>query len=140
MRRRLIVTRVISGTVLAMAVAFAVFQSNSIISHGQETGRSSGPRTVAGGILNRKAVEKPNPIYPFQARAARVSDVVVVQILVSQDGIVEKATAVSGHPLLRDAAVDVAYRARFAPTRISGEPVKVSGTLVYRFVRSTSTT
>jgi len=135
--RRLIITHISTVAVLAVAVAFGVCQSDSTIGHGQEIGRSTGGvRTVAGGILNRKAVEKPNPIYPQQARAARVSGVVLVHILVNQGGIVEKATAISGHPLLRNAAVEAAYRARFAPTRISGKPVKVSGTMLYRFVRS----
>jgi len=41
---------------------------------------------------------------------------------------------VSGHPLLRAAAVAAARGARFSPTKLSGQPVKVSGVITYNFV------
>jgi protein TonB len=44
------------------------------------------------------------------------------------------ARAVSGHPLLQQAAVQAAYQARFAPTMLRGEPVRVSGVVTYNFV------
>jgi TonB family protein len=95
---------------------------------------SAAGRTVSGGVLNGKAVSKPAPPYPAVAREARASGMVVVQIAVDECGTVENATAVSGHPLLRMAAVSAAYKARFAPTRIDGDPVKVTGTITYNFV------
>ena len=91
-------------------------------------------RKVAGGVLNGKAFAKPAPPYPAEARAARASGSVVVQITVDECGEVEEAKAVSGHPLLREAAAEAASEARFAPTRINGEPVKVTGTITYNFV------
>lgn len=91
-------------------------------------------RIVSGGVLNGKAISKPAPAYPPVARAARASGAVVVQITVDECGVVEEADAVSGHPLLRQAAHDAAYEARFTPTRIDGEPVKVTGTITYNFV------
>lgn len=91
-------------------------------------------RTVSGGILNGKAVSKPAPAYPATARAARTEGTVVVQITVDECGDVERAEAVSGPTLLRSAALDAAYRSRFSPTRLSGEPVKVTGTITYNFV------
>jgi protein TonB len=59
---------------------------------------------------------------------------VVVEIIVGEGGCVISAHAVSGHPLLRAAALAAAYGARFSPTRLSGEPVKVSGFITYNFV------
>ncbi|HEV2799992.1 MAG TPA: energy transducer TonB [Pyrinomonadaceae bacterium] len=94
----------------------------------------SAPRPIVGGVLNGKAISKPVPPYPAQAVAARASGVVTVQITVSEDGTVEKAEAVGGHPLLREAAVEAARRARFSPTRLSGQPVKVTGVVTYNFV------
>jgi hypothetical protein len=41
---------------------------------------------------------------------------------------------VSGHPLLQAASVNAAMQARFAPTFLMGEAVKVTGVLVYTFV------
>ena len=57
-----------------------------------------------------------------------------VQVLVDTEGNVIEATAVSGHPLLRAAAVAAAREAKLSPTRLSGEPVMVSGVFVYNFV------
>jgi protein TonB len=59
---------------------------------------------------------------------------VTVEITVDETGKVIAAHAVSGHPLLQAAAVAAARQASFKPTRLNGEPVKVSGALVYNFV------
>ncbi len=55
------------------------------------------------------------------------------EIVVNEDGAVESAKAVSGHPLLQQAAVDAAKEWRFTPTRVSGDPVKVSGKISFVF-------
>jgi TonB family protein len=89
---------------------------------------------VAGGVLNGKAISKPQPAYPQIAMAARAQGTVVVQILVDESGRVISASAVSGHPLLQQAAVTAARQARFSPTLLSGQPVKVSGVITYNFV------
>ena len=91
-------------------------------------------RAISGGILNGKAANLPTPEYPAAAVAVRAEGTVTVQIVINEKGEVESATAVSGHPLLRAAAVAAAKEATFAPTRLSGEPVKVSGVLTYNFV------
>ena len=92
------------------------------------------PKTLSGGILNGKAISKPSPPYPAIARAARAQGTVTVQILVDEEGKVVSASAVSGHPLLQQAAVNAARGARFAPTLLSGRPVRVSGVITYNFV------
>ncbi|HLM58629.1 MAG TPA: energy transducer TonB [Pyrinomonadaceae bacterium] len=89
---------------------------------------------VKGGVLNGKAISKPTPAYPPIAKAARASGTVVVQIIVDEEGKVESASAVSGHPLLQQASVVAARGARFSPTYLSGQPVKVSGVITYNFV------
>jgi protein TonB len=89
---------------------------------------------VSGGVLNGKAISKPQPAYPPIARAARAQGTVTVQILVDEGGRVVSASAVNGHPLLQQAAVSAARNARFSPTLLSGQPVKVSGVITYNFV------
>ncbi|MCA1592122.1 MAG: energy transducer TonB [Acidobacteria bacterium] len=89
---------------------------------------------VSGGVLNGKAIVKPQPVYPTIAKAARAQGTVVVQIIVDEDGKVMAAQAVSGHPLLQAAAVKAAREAQLSPTRLSGKPVKVSGVITYNFV------
>lgn len=92
------------------------------------------PKTISGGVLNGKATSLPKPPYPPAARAVRASGAVSVQVLISETGSVISASAVSGHPLLRPAAVAAARGARFSPTLLSGQAVKVSGVITYNFV------
>ena len=93
----------------------------------------SGGGGGSGSSLKSKAVSLPQPVYPPEARDARAEGNVVVQITVDEQGNVIDARAVSGHPLLQAAAVDAARQAKFSPTLINGQPVKVSGTLTYNF-------
>ena len=89
---------------------------------------------LEGGVINGKAVSKPQPAYPPAARAARAQGTVNVQVKIDETGSVVSAAAVSGHPLLRAAAVAAARQAKFSPTLLSGKPVKVTGVLTYNFV------
>jgi len=91
-------------------------------------------RVINGGMLNGKATEMPVPEYPVIARAAHASGAVTVEIMIDENGAVVAAHAVSGHPLLQAAAANAAWQASFTPTRLSGEPVKVTGVLIYNFV------
>ena len=96
--------------------------------------KPSPPKTISGGVLNGRAISKPQPAYPPIARAAKASGTVTVQVLVDERGNVISASAVSGHPLLQQSAVSAARQAKFSPTLLSGQPVKVSGVITYNFV------
>jgi TonB family protein len=89
---------------------------------------------ISGGVLNGKAISKPAPAYPADAKSAGASGTVTVLIVIAEDGTVESAQAASGHPLLLEAAVKAAQKARFSPTFLSGQPVKVKGVVTYNFV------
>jgi TonB family protein len=99
-----------------------------------QTPKTLDPNAISGGVLNGKAVSKPQPAYPPIAVAARAQGVVTVQVTVDEEGYVISARAVGGHPLLQQAAVQAARQARFSPTRLSGVPVKVMGVITYNFV------
>lgn len=92
-----------------------------------------GRAPISGGVLNGKAISLPAPEYPAIARQARASGAVAVQVTIDESGGVISAHAVSGHPLLQAAAVAAARQARFSPTSLMGEPVKVTGVIVYHF-------
>ena len=91
-------------------------------------------KPISGGVLNGKAVNLAKPPYPAAARAVRASGAVNVQVTIDESGNVISAAATSGHPLLRAAAVQAARQSRFSPTTLSGQPVKVTGVIVYNFV------
>lgn len=89
---------------------------------------------IGGGVLNGKALALPQPAYPPLARAAHISGTVSVQVLIDEQGNVSSAHAVDGHPLLQSACVAAARQARFSPTLLEGEPVKVTGVIRYNFI------
>jgi TonB family protein len=88
---------------------------------------------ISGGVLNGKAISLPAPEYPTVARQAKASGAVTVQVTIDENGSVISARAVSGHPLLQPAAVAAARQAKFSPTLLMGEPVKVTGVVIYNF-------
>jgi hypothetical protein len=95
-------------------------------------GDKNSKRPIAGGILNGKAIYLPIPEVP----AGDVTGVVLVAVVIDEQGSVIEARAVSGPQPLHAAAVNAARLARFSPTLLMGEPVRVSGTLSYNFVGS----
>lgn len=98
------------------------------------TANNSTKRIINGGVLNGRVLSLPKPAYPAIARAAHASGPVIVQVLIDEEGNVVDARAVSGHPLLQAASVAAAREAKFAPTRLEGQPVKVTGVIQYNFV------
>ena len=89
--------------------------------------------TQSLGVINGKASYLPKPVYSAMAKAVRASGKVDVQVLIDENGKVLSANAVSGHPLLRDAAELAARNAKFTTTYLSNVPVKVSGVIIYNF-------
>jgi len=90
--------------------------------------------TVSSRVLVSKAVSLPQPPYPQIAKQAGIHGPVNVQILIDEDGKVISAHAVSGSAMLTRAAEDAARRARFTPTILNNQPVKVQGVITYNFV------
>ena len=89
---------------------------------------------VSMGVLIAHAVSLPQPLYPIIAKQIRAQGPVNVQILVDEQGKVISAQPISGHPTLLGAAKEAALRARFTPTLLSGQPVKVQGVITYNFL------
>lgn len=89
---------------------------------------------VTKGVINGIAVRLPKPPYPPPAKAVSASGAVNVQVMIDEQGNVISAVATSGHQLLRAAAVNAAKQAKFTPTKLSDQPVKVTGVIVYNFV------
>jgi TonB family protein len=88
---------------------------------------------VAVGSLAPKAKQKVSPAYPSIAKAARVTGVVTVFLIVNERGEVETVQKLEGPLQLQQAAADAARRWRFNPTVIDGQPVRVTGYLSFNF-------
>jgi periplasmic protein TonB len=85
-------------------------------------------------VLNSRALSLPPPAYPALARNIRLQGVVIVQVMIDENGNVISAKATSGHPILVPEAQKAAMRARFSPTILGDQKVKVQGVITYNFV------
>jgi Ca-activated chloride channel homolog len=99
----------------------------------KQAGGEASKQPLSAGVLNGKAVRLPVPTYPPAARNSGAHGKVVVEVTIDEQGKVIEARAVSGHTFLLQAAVQAARQARFTPALLSGEPVKVKGTINYVF-------
>jgi periplasmic protein TonB len=84
-------------------------------------------------LTQGRVFRRVQPPYPVIARQARIQGSVQVQVDISEDGVVTNATLLSGHPLLRDAALQAAKQWRFIPTELNGKRVRAIGLLTFNF-------
>ena len=91
------------------------------------------PLRVSSTVLQGKAIERRTPPYPELARQIRLPGEVSVEVIISPEGRVESARAVSGHPMFVKPAVEAAFRWRFEPTLLNGVPVRVTGVITFVF-------
>ncbi|HMS39605.1 MAG TPA: energy transducer TonB [Pyrinomonadaceae bacterium] len=80
-----------------------------------------------------KIISAPKPVYPRRARKAKITGEVTVQVLVNEQGDVVSAKVLSGHRLLRKAAENAAYKAKFTPARMGENPIKFRAIIRYNF-------
>jgi TonB family C-terminal domain len=85
-------------------------------------------------MLCGKAISLPKPPYPQEAKAAKASGPVTVQVVIDEEGRMIWAKPIDGDPLLQEGSVKAACRARVMPVKISGRAVKADGAIVYNFV------
>ncbi len=85
-------------------------------------------------IINGRALSLPKPPYPPEAKAVRAKGIVVIKVTIDESGGVVKAEDMcGGYSWLVRAATEAAFKARFSPTMLSGQPVKVTGLITYKF-------
>lgn len=92
------------------------------------------PRYIrkSGSILQREAVRQVIPLYPPLAKAARVVGLVVVEMVINENGEVISARAISGHQFLKEAALAASRGWKFRPVKTQ-EPVRIIGTITFNF-------
>jgi TonB family protein len=98
-------------------------------------GKKAQSRTLkaAGGVLHGIAVKKVQPVYPPEAKAARVAGSAKIRVLISEEGNVIDAEVLECPDLLRESALAAVRLWVFRPTELAGRPVKIEGILTLKF-------
>jgi periplasmic protein TonB len=92
------------------------------------------PPVIHKRVINSEALSLPKPPYPPRAKQLRIQGTVSIQVLIDEAGNVVSAKALSGSTFLIPEAQKAAYKARFSPTLVGDQPVKVSGVITYNFI------
>jgi TonB family protein len=98
--------------------------------------RSSAPAgavRVGGNIRAPTRLNQVAPVYPQQAKDARVQGVVILEIVLAADGSVSDARTLRSIPLLDEAALECVRQWRYEPTLLNGTPVPVIMTVTVNF-------
>ncbi len=91
------------------------------------------PISVKGGVLNGRALSLPRPEYNAVAKSQRIYGAVSIAVQIDEKGDVVRAGVLKGHPVLQESARNAACSAKFSPTKLEGQPVRVSGVITYKF-------
>jgi protein TonB len=91
------------------------------------------PIIVVGKPQESKLIRKVEPVYPELAKRTRTQGKVVLEITVDQEGNVSDARAISGNPILIEAAITAVRQWKYTPTFLNGKPVSVTTTATIEF-------
>jgi periplasmic protein TonB len=78
-------------------------------------------------------IHKVLPTYPPLARSARIQGQVVLQAVISKQGVIENLRVLTGHPMLVPAAIEAVRQWRYRPYVLNNEPVEVETQVTVNF-------
>ena len=102
-----------SGTTLLAAIILLP------VSIARVSAQETNDRATQGAVSVAKLVP---PVYPPVAKQTRTTGDVQLSLVVRADGTIESASAMSGHPLLKQAALDSAEHSQFVCENCDKEP------------------
>jgi protein TonB len=88
---------------------------------------------ISSGVAEGMKVHDVQPTYPQMARIAHIQGDVTLQATISKSGSIENLRAVSGHPILIQAALDAVRQWKYKPYVLNGEPVEVETQITVKF-------
>lgn len=94
---------------------------------------AEGALRVGGTIKPPTKIRHVNPMYPPDARDAKVQGVVILETRIEPDGRVGDVRVLRSVPMLDQAAMDAVRQWEFTPTLMNGEPVPIIMTVTVNF-------
>jgi protein TonB len=113
--------------------AAAPFADSARSSPGAGAGTGISPRLKVGEVDPPELLTRVNPIYPQEAQEAGIEGLVVLDIVVGEDGSVIDVSVFRSVPELDQAAIDAVSQWRYSPTFVNGEPVEVELSVTVNF-------
>ncbi len=88
---------------------------------------------VSSGVAEGQLSHRVEPTYPQMARIAHIQGDVVLQATISKGGNIENLHAISGHPILQQAAMEAVKQWKYRPYLLNQEPVEIETTITVKF-------
>ncbi len=85
-------------------------------------------------VMEGNLIHKVEPQYPAIAKQLHIEGTVVVKAFISREGVITRAEAESGQPLLVRAALDAVRQWRYRPYYLNHEPIEVATEITVNFV------
>ena len=115
--------------ICATTLALSVHVDALAAADGQGTSKPTGHETVSANVMEKQIVHKVNPVYPPDAKKARVQGKVQLAAVIGKTGEVENLKVVSGPNELQQSALDAVRQWTYKPYLLNGEPVEVRTTI-----------
>ncbi len=108
-----------------------VLQAN--LSDAAESAQPPNRIKVGGNVQAANIINKVVPVYPRDAKEARVQGIVRLQVVIDKQGYVTDVDLISGDALLVQAAIDAVKQWVYRPTLLNGQPIEVITTVDINF-------
>ena len=107
--------------------------TSDMLAAARTTVTADGAIRVGGNVRAPIKVKDVKPVYPPEAREARVQGVVIAEVRIEPDGRIGDARILRSIPMLDAAALDAVRQWEFMPTLLNGVAVPVVMTVTIQF-------
>ncbi len=115
--------------ICATTLALSVHVDALAASDEQTASQPKGAISVSPEKMQNQIVHKVNPVYPPEAKKARIQGRVILDAVIGKTGDMEQVKVVSGPKELQQSALDAVRQWTYKPYLMNGEPVEVRTTI-----------
>jgi TonB family protein len=94
---------------------------------------SPAPPHISGNVIAGTRLTWIQPVYPPEAKAAKLSGIIVLRAVIGKDGKIESLNVVSGPDAFQKSALDAVRQWVYKPYLLNGEPTKVDTTITVNY-------
>jgi TonB family protein len=120
---------VLGAGICATTLALSVHVDALAASDDQHPSKPNGPIAVKPEIMQGQAIHRVTPVYPEDAKKAKIQGTVKLDAVIGKTGAVEQVNVVSGPEKLQQSAVDAVRQWTYKPFLLNGDPVEVKTTI-----------
>jgi TonB family protein len=91
--------------------------------------QTEAPKKIHVKVDDTKIITRVNPVYPIEAKEARIQGAVVLDVQISKEGVPMNINIQKGPKELQKSAMDAVGQWRWQPFLLNGDPVEVETTV-----------